>query len=270
LVNISDMHFGCRMGLCPPWPIALDGGGTYHASAAQATLWRWWTEFFVEFVPHVTKGEPWALLVNGDSLDGVHHGSTTQVSQDLEDQQEIAYHAMQPIVDACAGLYWIRGTPAHVGQSGVEEERIAKRLGAIPNAEGQHARHDGWFRVGRGLVHALHHVGTCGAAAYESSAIMSELVAAYTEAARWHDEPPDVIARGHRHRHIEVRWPTYKGIGIGYSTPAWQLKTPFAYKVAGARQSSPMIGGSIVCCGDHDVYTRHYVQRVERSAEVAV
>jgi PTS system nitrogen regulatory IIA component len=43
---------------------------------------------------------------------------------------------------------------------------------------------------------------------------MAELAEAYTEAGRWRNRPPDVIVRGHRHRHIEIRVPTALGYGI--------------------------------------------------------
>src|SRR5260221_5270370 len=118
---------------------------------------------------------------------------------------------MAPVVDMCkraGGTYYhIRGTEAHVGQSGEYEERLARTLGAKPNTEGQYARWDLWKRVGDThgpLVHCLHHIGTTGSAAHESSAVNAELTASYVEAARWNREPPDYVIRSHRHRSIAV------------------------------------------------------------------
>jgi hypothetical protein len=39
---------------------------------------RWWREWWDVFVPVATKGEPFAVVVNGDTVDGVHHGSKTR------------------------------------------------------------------------------------------------------------------------------------------------------------------------------------------------
>lgn len=55
------------------------------------------------------------MLVLGDTLDGVHHRATTQVSANLADQAEIAYRVLKPVSDACRGrLYMVRGTEVGV------------------------------------------------------------------------------------------------------------------------------------------------------------
>lgn len=269
LIVISDTHCGCRLGLCCRGKIFLDGGGHYVASRHQLLMWGKWEEFWNKWVPMVTRGEPFAVLCNGDAIDGVHHGSTTQISHNLEDQGELAYRILSPVVEACEGQYYhVRGTEAHVGQSGVEEERLAKRLGAIPNEDGQFARNEVWFRIGKYLVHALHHIGTTGVAHGETAAPHKEITESFTEAARWGYEPPDVVVRSHRHRFIETRMMTEKGFCTSCTTPAWQLKTPFAYRIAGARQSSPQLGGTLVRAGDEDIYTRHRIWSIGRTKEV--
>lgn len=269
LIVISDTHVCCRAGLCIPEPFHLDEGGTYEASDAQKSLWACWRKFWGEWVPAVTKGEPYAVLVNGDLMDGVHHGSKTQISQNLADQENLAIQIFEPIVEKCAGqFYVVRGTEAHSGKSGEEEERLAKSLGAIPDEKGQHSRFEIFKRVGGGLVHALHHIGTTGTSSYESTAVMKELVESFTESGRWGDTPPDVVVRSHRHRHLEVRIPTKSGYGISFVTAGWQLKTPFTYKIPGGRLTTPQIGGSLIRQGDADLHTRHKVWRLDRPAVV--
>jgi len=271
LVVVSDTHAGCRLGLCPPSAIPLDDGGTYRASAFQAQMWALWREFFDVWIPQVTRGEPYDLVHNGDVIDGVHHNSTTQVSQNIEDQLTIAELILRPEVDRCRALggtyYHIRGTAAHVGQSSVWEEMLAKRLGAKPNAQGQHARYDLWKRVGRCLVHLMHHVGTTSSAAHEASAVNAELTAEYVEAARWRREPPDYVVRSHRHRSIAVDLDSAKGYAAAIVTPGWQGKTPFAWKVAGARISEPQFGGLVIRDGDEEHYYRRKVWSLDRSPE---
>lgn len=272
LIVISDTHAGCRMALCPPTPIPLDGGGTYHASKFQLKMWDWWREFWDEWVPEVTRGEPYDLVHNGDSLEGIHHGATTQISHNMEDQVKIAHLALQPVVDRVKSMggtyYHIRGTEAHVGQSGVYEERLASMLGAKPNGEGQYARFDLWKRVGGAggpLVHLLHHIGTTSSAAHESSAVNAELTASYVEAARWGREAPDYIVRSHRHRSIAVDLNSARGYAAAIVTPAWQGKTPFAWKVPGARISEPTVGGIVIRRGDEEAYYRRWVKSFDRS-----
>lgn len=271
LVVISDTHCGCRGAICTPDGATLDDGGTYMPSKLQLKLWSYWEQFWGEFVPAVTKGEPFGVVHNGDAIDGVHHGSTTQLSNNLEDQGALAYKLMRPIVEACEGRYWhIRGTEAHVGKSAVEEERLAKKLGAIPNQEGQHARYDLWKTVGPKLCHFLHHVGTTGSAAYEATAVHKELTESFVEAARWGQRPPDLIGRSHRHRCIEIQIPTSGPNGevshaIAVVTPAWQGKTPFVWKIPGARLALPQFGGIVIRHHEGELFVRKYVKTVARS-----
>lgn len=269
VVVISDTHVGCRLGLCHPEGATVDDGGRYLPSDLQRIVWGYWEEFWNTWVPHVTHGEPFAVVHNGDAIDGVHHNSTTQWSHNLGDQSEHAYQILAPIVDRCGGNYYhIRGTEAHVGKSGTEEERLAQRLGAVPNEQGQHARYELWLRLGHHLCHFLHHIGTTSSSAHETSAINAELAAMYTDAGRWEEEPPRIIIRSHRHRCAEVRLPTKEGYATSFVTASWQLKTPFAFKVAGARVTQPQIGGSAIRVGDEELHTRHWLRNLSRSPVV--
>jgi hypothetical protein len=278
IVIISDTHCGCRVAIHPPEPSRVDGGGQYVPSDFQRKMWRLWLEFWSEWVPEVTRGEAYDVVHNGDAIDGSHHNSTTQISHNIEDQIRIAERVIAPQVEAChkkGGTYYhIRGTEAHVGQSGEYEERLARNLGAKPNGDGQHARFDLWKRVGTStkrvqapLVHLLHHIGTTSSAAHESSAVNAELTAEYVEAARWGREPPDFVVRSHRHRSIAVDLNSAKGYAAAIVTPAWQGKTPYAWKIPGARISEPQIGGIAIRQGDEEFYYRRRVWSFDRSVE---
>ena len=274
LIVVSDPHCGCKHGLCPAKGVTLDDGGRYKPGRLQKRVWnRCWVPFWRDWVPEATRGEPFAVLVNGDMIDGTHHNSVTQISNNLADQAHVATTIFEDIVNKCADtgdpahpkhFYMIRGTEAHVGASGQEEERLARILGAVPDEDGRHARYELWIKVGKAMIHALHHIGTTGSAQYESSALMSELAAEYAEAGRNRNTPPDVVVRSHRHRNIEVRVPSHLGYGIVFTTPGWQLKTPFVYRLPGGRVTSPQIGGSIIRQGDEDLYTRHRVWHIGR------
>lgn len=266
LVVISDTHCGCKLGLCPRDGIQLDDGGVYQPSKIQQQVWGMWEEFWGEWVPSVTHGEPYAVVHNGDAIDGVHHNSTTQISHNLGDQAAIAHNILKPVVEACEGRYYhIRGTEAHVGKSGVDEERLAKQLGAVPNEDGQFARYELWKEVGDGLVHLLHHIGTTSSSAHESSAVNAELTAEFVEACRWNERPPNVIVRSHRHRNIEIKIPIANHYAISVVTPGWQCKTPFAYKIAGARLAPPQFGGIIIRRNERLLYVDGKVWHLQRS-----
>jgi hypothetical protein len=268
IIVISDEHFGCEMGLFPFDKFLMDGGGYYYPSPLQKKVAKMWRIFWDEWVPEVTKGEPYFIVNNGDAVDGTHHGSVTQITQNLERQKEMAIVGLMPLIKnkKCAGYYHIRGTEAHVGKSGQYEEEIAKQLGARPDETGNHARWEMWFNLNGKLIHFSHHIGTTGSSAYESTAVYKECVEQFVEAGRWGDAPPDVVVRSHRHRQFETRIATKNGYGISLVTPGWQLKTPFVHKLPGGRASTPQMGGYLIRTGDEDsIYTRFKVFRIERS-----
>ena len=258
LVCISDTHVGCQMGLCHPGGAKLDGGGIYRPTALQRKVWSLWEEYW-KWVAHVCHGEKFGVVINGDLIDGCHHNSTHQWSHNLEDQASHAVQIFEPIRAKCAAMWIIRGTPVHSGESGVDEERIARRLECTPSSAGQYAQNELWLDMGGDLVHFAHHIGTTGSSAHEVSAVNAELTALFTEAGRWGHKPPTVIVRSHRHRCSEIRLPAEDCYATAFVTAAWQLKTPFAFKVSGGRTSTPQVGGSIIRRGDEELHTRHKV-----------
>lgn len=273
LVIISDTHCGCKLAICPEDGIYLDDGGKYLPSSFQLKLLERWNYFWNEFIPEATRNEPFAVIHNGDAIDGVHHNSVTQISHNLTDQKRIALGLLKPIIDKCKGRYYhIRGTEAHVGKSAQEEEDLAHSLGAIPNSQGQYARYDIRYMLGDKLIHALHHIGSTGSQAYEATAVHKELTESYLEACRWGQQPPDIIVRSHRHRSIEISMPTMKNGSNGETsvaravvTPCWQGKTPFAWKIPGARLSTPQFGGLLIRYSHNELFIRSKVWTVEPS-----
>lgn len=268
LVVIGDTHAGCQFALCPPG-VRLDGGGVYYASKYQQALWDYWQHFWRVWVPKATRGEDYAVCINGDLIDGKHHNSVSQITQNLRDQRNIADAIISPIIEKCKGqLYVTRGTPVHAGESGQDDETVAKFLGAIPDENGHHARNDLWIKVGDGLAHITHHIGTTGSVAYETTALMKEYSEACAQSGMWGLPSPDVVVRSHRHRHSEVRVPSANGYGVCFTTAAWQLKTPFVWRIPGGRNSIPQIGGSLIRQGDEEFYTRHKTWTMDRTETV--
>lgn len=269
LVVVSDLHCGCRLGLCHPEGLRLDDGGIYLPSDFQRKIWNWWEEFWCDWLPKATQGEPYDVVINGDTIDGNHHGSTTQISHNLEDQERLALKVLEPIAIGARRLFFVRGTEAHVGPSAVQEESVAHRLGAVPNSSGQFARHELLIRVGNGLVDCKHHIGTSGSAAYESTAVHKELIEVITESAKQGAECPTVLVRSHRHRAFQTSFSGPDGDFISVVTPGWQGRTPFVFKIAGGRNSLPQFGGILVRAGKEErMYVRHFTKHFKREEPV--
>ena len=263
-VFVSDSHGGSQLGLVPPDGVKLDGGNLVLPTPFQLKMYAMWREFWDEWVPEATDGEPYAMAHLGDAVDGNKHPDAS-LSVNLNDQRRIAFDVLAPEVRKAACYYHVRGTPTHVGEAAHSEETLAQELGALPNASGQYARYQLWLRMGKALIQAMHHIGTTSRTQSESVAVHAELVEAITEAGRWNQEIPDVVIRGHRHRHLETSIPTSKGRSFAIVCPGWQGKTPFLFKV-GARQSEPQFGGVLLRWSDKrgELFVRSKVWCLER------
>lgn len=238
-----------------------------YPSATVRKMYSWWEEFWEEWVPRVTRGEPFFVIHNGDAIDGRHHNTTSQISHNLADQRAMASALLKPVVEKCDGhFYLVKGTEAHVGQSGEDEETLGEMIGAKKTPDGEFAFNELYIRVGKSLCHFAHHVGTTSAASYESTGVYKEMVEAFVEAGRNNLEPPQCVIRSHRHRQFEVRIATARGYGISMVTPGWQLRTPFVYRL-GMKMALPQLGGYVIREGDEELYTRFYVKSIERSRE---
>jgi hypothetical protein len=249
LVVISDLHAGSQLAVCPLGGTMLDNGGVYRPSALQVKLWKMWEQFW-GWADKECAGESWDVVNNGDSVDGFHHGTTETITNNLTMQKRIAAELLSPVVARChksGGRYYhIRGTPAHSGEANSDEEALAKELGALPDENKNYARFELRKDLDGSLIHFMHHVGTTSSAAYEATAVNKELTESLVESARWGQRHPDMICRAHRHRFIQIMIPTSSGRAFAVVGPAWQAKTSFCFKVAGARISLPQFGGYIV------------------------
>ncbi len=267
LIVFSDLHCGDMFGLCPP-KVTLDGGQIVSYSPLQEKVHKWWIHFWKEVVPEWCQGEDYAITGNGDLIDGPnHHGTNSQITNNLEDQIHIAYELLAPVVEGHK-FYFIRGTEAHGGKSCEWEEILAQQLGASPDELGNRTRWEMWLRLEEFLIHFSHHIGGTGSSSYESTAVYKEMVEAFVQAGRWDQKPPNCIVRSHRHRQFETRVGGAEGYCISIVTPGWQLKTPFSYRNLSGRTSLPQIGGYLIrASGSDGLYTRFKLFEIERSKE---
>jgi hypothetical protein len=207
-----------------------------------------WEEFWGEWVPRVTHGEPFAVVHNGDAIDGVHHNSTTQWSHNLEDQGNHAYKILKPVVEACEGRYYhIRGTEAHVGKSGCFEERIANGLrkdgrpvvgdDATGNASHWHAKIDV-----QGVRFDFAHHGSVGTRPWTKPNATNNLAAAmFYDHAKDGVPHPHLAVRSHMHQWVD----TYDAHPVRVvQIAAWQLATAFIHRIAPGKLAD--VGGLIV------------------------
>lgn len=243
LLVFGDTHSGCGLALCRPGKITLDGGGEYSPSKFQQKLWATFEEH-VAWASDICNGEPFIAIHMADMVEGVHHGSTTTITNNMKDQRAIAYDVCRYVSEQkrCAAYIQLRGTATHVGVAAEHEETVATTLGAVRGEDGRYAHYRVNFELGGKIVNALHHIATVGREWTETNALQAEIGSIFADAAKNGKTIPDIILRGHRHRASSVGVPTYKGQTICLTTPGWQGFGDFTFKVAGARNTDPQFG----------------------------
>lgn len=254
LVVFSDTHSGSTLALCPP-RYKLDEGGYYDLSPAQQCLWDKWKEFWTEFVPSVTKGEPFDVLDNGDCCEGIHHNTTQLITPGETDQIKIAVRLRRPILDKCNNYTIIRGTPSHAGSLSWREEAVAMKL--FNEDEGPQTYFDAMLPVGDYTVHAAHHIGGTSSYASIFTALAKEIAACIMNASRFGATVPDIIVRSHVHNEKTCSLPYQDRRVTALSTPAWQLKTEYGWKHF--RFDTPQIGGMVISATKYEPVIRRFL-----------
>lgn len=239
---VSDLHVGSSIGLCRGEGMRLADGGGYEPSRFQQELWRAWN-LFLKFSGEI-GGDKRILVINGDLVDGAHHNTVALATNNIEVQEAEAVAILKAAASAFDEVFVVRGTEAHTQPGAQSDERIAKAIGCeVDVLTGQFSRWQLWLDVDGVVMNIAHHIGTTSSAAYESSAVMREMVAALVEAGQWGQKLPDVIVRSHRHRFIEVSIPSARGRIRAVVTPSWQLRTPYVERLD--RMRMPHIGGVV-------------------------
>jgi UDP-2,3-diacylglucosamine pyrophosphatase LpxH len=256
IVFVSDTHFGSSAALSQIHQ--LDDGGYYRPSDHQKKLYRLWMGFW-EYAYKTIKKDPWVLVHVGDIVDGAHHRTTQLSTGNLTIQSRLAIDMMMPHVTRANKYFQIRGTEAHSAPSCEQEEMIAATLGAERDPDaGNYSHWMLWLKFGGKLINVAHHLGVTTSSAYESSALMRETVASFTESGQHKFRAPDILVRGHTHRFLYMRG---SGPWDSIKLPAWQLKTAFTHRID--RMRGPNIGGVILSKTSEGIYVRDWTHTVK-------
>ncbi len=231
-VAIGDLHIGDKTGLTPPETI-LDFG--VPAQQSPATKWVWdnvWRPLHDEVIPWATNGQPYVLTNGGDTIDGVHHRSTSSLTANLEVQERIALEILRPVVDKATAYFQLAGTEAHDGQSWSNAQSIARQLGSPESSKDDHIWRELKIMIGDGLVHDVHHVSTTGTHQGQVTGITRASIEQFITAAKYGVRCPDVFLRHHCHHATRtggfLRDPCQWWQGM--TVPGWQLKGPYPWK----------------------------------------
>lgn len=267
IANVSDVHAGSTVALCPS-RIGLDDGGFYEASKAQRWLWQCWRDYWKRVDAVRTElGADLYVVINGDLTEGDHHGTTQILSGNPTAQAAVVDACMKvPLALNPERIWIIRGTEAHVGPSACYEERVAKGLAKDGRAVVQceetgtashwHARIDV-----QGVRIDIAHHGSVGSRAWTKGNVVNNLAAdLFYNHAESGTPHPHFALRAHMHQFADTG--TVHPVRV-LQSGAWQLKTAFTHRID-TRGKLAEIGGYIIVIrdGEADVRKTHFKPEV--------
>lgn len=239
IVVVSDIHAGSTRGLLPPG-IVTTSEVEIGLNSLQQFLWNSWVDAN-NWVADVMGDDPFALVVNGDATEGVHHGTKEVWSPDTRDHLKAAIKILAPLSNRAAATFVVEGTECHTGN---QEHTLAEVLKAHPNYEAG-VTMDGDPKAWafqrltidmNGVRHVFrHHIGTSVRRNLAATQLSVNLAEEQIEAANNGEVIPQVVCCAHRHKYGEYR----DDNGLIIVSPPWQMLTRFAHKVVSQARTKP-------------------------------
>lgn len=231
LVVISDVHCGSTRALLPPGFETLEGQ-VVAQNATQRWLWECWLRAN-DFIAATANGDPYALIINGDLIEGVHHGTKQIISPEVADHARAAIAVLEPVAKLAAKTFVVLGTEAHTGN---HEINLGKALGAQVNPEtGFHAFDRLTIDVAGVRCVFRHHIPATTRRSLRGSQLALTLAEEQLEAVANGETLPQVV--GCAHRHIFDWYQNDSGICV--VSPPWQMLTRFGHKIVSASRTKP-------------------------------
>jgi hypothetical protein len=220
LVVCSDLHCGSSVGLMPPDSENLAGNTIgFGKNKHQEWLWECWQNALGQVADHAA-GDPYAVLVNGDATEGIHHRSPEVVASLIENHCTMAAEALRPLTSKAAATFITKGTECHTHNI---ETYLAKLIGA----QDEVAREKWLINIHGCAVDATHHIGATSRAYLEASALSITLGNARLNSVRAGHPVAQVYLRAHRH----CGGVYSDGSGLIGVTGGWQFLTRHGHKV---------------------------------------
>jgi hypothetical protein len=228
LLIVSDIHAGSVYAPMPDNFTDIEQC-QHRPSKLQRWLNQKWADLSLDALAYI-GGDRFALLVNGDAIEGDHHGTSEIVTKNTADHIAIAFDLLSPLADVAWKTIIVEGTECHTRFA---EHTLAKQLKAMPCIQTGKAAHPiASIDIAGCRVRAQHHITATSRPYLEASGMSIALGVARQEAMSVGDTPPDVIIASHRHRYGAYTGPH----GTVVVTPCWQGLTRYGRKVVPSAQ----------------------------------
>lgn len=237
MVIVSDIHAGSRLALCPP---RLDEELHCRYYPIREWMYAQWQTFTAEVLEY-TSGEPFVLALNGDLLEGLHHGAHDVLWKSHVRQFRAAVELLKPFVGHAAACYIVEGTQCHTmdDEHDIAEAMAESGLNIVKPPTGW-----AWSRLKlsmNGLTHSIrHHIPATSRPWLETGAPGAAIASERLNSLNAREEPSDVVIAAHRHTGGYVKSTS----GMTVVTPSWQFPTRHVYKVV--PEARPVVGSTML------------------------
>lgn len=231
VVTLADLHLGSTVALLPPGFVTLEGN-EIKLNAIQEWLWECWSRAN-KFLEDELGDDPFALVLNGDLIEGNHHGTKQIWSPEVGDHKLAAIEVLSPLAAKAAVTFVVRGTECHVNNT---EVSIADAINAAFNPETKNRAFDRLTLDVNGVRHVFrHHIGSTIRRGLAGTQLSTNLAEEQLEAVNNGEEIPRVVCCAHRHKHGIYQ----DDNGICVVSPPWQALTRFGHKVVSQARTKP-------------------------------
>lgn len=250
LTLISDTHAGSLTGLAPTGGIPHPDGLTISTSPTSAWLWDHYREMLATEANAAESADRHALIFNGDLMDGLmHHGNIELYHPDPSVERWIAKRVVVEAIETLhpTDIFFISGTPSHVGKNASSEEGLAAGIAAEYDevrsaSENRHTW--GILRMHLdGLLVDVRHHGKMGQLPHTRESYQKRYAFDVwsSQAMYKNGVQADLAIRAHRHKYADSGpVPPHRNGTRLISMPCWQLSTEWARSMA--FEESPDIG----------------------------
>jgi hypothetical protein len=225
---VSDLHCGSTVALHPP-EFECDEGYSVKHNKLTGEIWKHW-EGIRGWAAAIAGNRPMGLLVNGDTVEGVHHKTTQVWSPDPVDHGRAAIACLAPLAEMADRVVVVSGTECHTGNS---ERRLAEHFAGE------------YYDVFRESINgvqamALHHMPATGRQWLLANGLGMEMANHQLCETRAGNPMPRLFVMSHRH----VFGCFTDGHSCAIATPAWQGLTRYGHKVV--RGQNVAFGGLLL------------------------
>ncbi len=232
-VPISDTHCGGTTALFPNYTMTFKHGEKDAISVPQNPTQKKLYDHFMKCAVNIKAGgQRLVIVVNGDAIEGHHHGTIQVVSTNPQHHVEIFNEVFENFLTKCGfsvkrgdELHFISGTESHTGWVERDIAAYFSPYGATFQDE-----LDGVWNGKR--VWFTHHGANPGGGASEGDAYRNWLKRIWFDCDKEGRAKPDIVISSHYHKSLYqtyVRdWHTIHGM----VTPSFQKKTRFGLRAA--------------------------------------